>query len=163
MMEGHTLDASIGANSEAAMSTPESQYEPTVDSLAGEEERGFARLQHLAGLLNLCSSGIPFLGVIVTLIMWQVKKTASPFLDDHGRDAMNFQITLLIYTVVGSVFIAMLGLLPLIERAEVFKLGAAFLIVLQLVGNIRGAMAGYRGEYYRYPMTFRLIPERSDA
>ncbi|MCA9307495.1 MAG: DUF4870 domain-containing protein [Phycisphaerales bacterium] len=159
MMEGHALDASIGAASEPAMSTPGPQPERTVDAQAGEDERGIARFVHLAGLANLLSSGVPFLGVLATVIMWRVNRTRSPFLDDHGRDATNFQITLLIYTAVGSIFIGLLGLLPLIEREEVFKLGAAFLIVLQLVGNIRGAKAGYRGEYYRYPMTFRLIPE----
>lgn len=159
MMHGKAFDASIRDHADADVATPAPGSDCLVDSSAGDDERGHTRLQHLAGLLNLCSSGIPFLGLIVTLILWQMKKTQSPFLDDHGRDAMNFQITLLIYTVAGSIVIGMLGWIPLIEREEVFKLGAAFLIVLQLIGNIRGAKAGYRGEYYRYPMTFRLIPE----
>lgn len=130
-----------------------------VDAFAGSDERTYTIFQHLVGLASITSSGIPLIGLVATLIMWQIKKSQSPFLDDHGREAMNFQISLLIYTIAGSIVIGILGVITLGIGLVLFPVGGVFLIVLQLVGAIRGAMAANRGEYYRYPMTIRMLGE----
>lgn len=90
--------------------------------------------------------GIP-LGFLGPLIIWLIKKDEMPFVDDQGKESLNFQITVLIAFVVSGlltcVFIGM------------------FLFPVVFVGNIilciMGAMKANNGETYRYPFALRLI------
>lgn len=122
-----------------------------VDDTTVESQRTYALFTHLAGLLSLFD--LSFGGPIATLVLWRIKANESDFLDDHGRDAMNFQLSLLLYSVAAfPVGIITLGFgVPVVLFA---------LWVLRLVGCIRGAMAASRGEYYRYPVCIRFIQPR---
>jgi len=119
------------------------------DDLASEHERTYATLTHLAGLLSFLDLGV-LLSPLATLIMWQVKKGESPWLDDHLKEAMNFQISLLIWFVIMLV-------------ATIVTFGAAaflfipFLFILRLVGCIRAAVYANKGRYHRYPASWRVI------
>lgn len=118
------------------------------DPDANSDERTFAMLMHLTLLLNLTGVGSA-ISIIALLIMWMAKKDESPFLDDHGREAINFQISLFIWALilgVGAIFTC--------------GIGAIFLIAIPIVGAIGmifAAIAANKGEFYRYPMTFRFI------
>jgi len=119
------------------------------DQHALENERTYALFNHLIGLLSLADLSI--LGLIGSVVMWRIKAKESPFLDDHGREAVNFQISLLLYAFVGSVLIGIITLgfgIPLV---------LLFLLGLRLYGCIRGAIAANRGEFYRYPMCIRFL------
>ncbi len=120
-----------------------------VDETTLESQRTYALFTHLAGLISLADMTLG--GPIATVIMWRVKAHESEFLDDHGREAMNFQLSMLIYTLAGSAIIAIvtfgIGVLPWI----------VLMAVMRLVGCIRGAMAASRGEYYRYPVCIRFL------
>jgi len=120
-----------------------------VDEAAPGEERTYSLYLHLVGLLSLASLPVPVAGLVGTLIMWRIKHDASPYLDDHGREAVNFQISVLLYGVVLTVLI-----IPTLGLAA---FGHLAVVVLSLVGCIRGAMAANRGEFYRYPMTVRFL------
>ncbi len=117
-----------------------------VDADSSSDERTYALLLHLSLLAHLVTGG---LGVLVPVVMWLIKKGDSPFIDDHGREAINFQISLILYTL-------MTGVLAIITCGV-----AAILIigvyVLAIVGMIMAAGAANRGEYFRYPATIRLI------
>lgn len=114
-----------------------------VDGAADSSERTYAMLTHLSLL------GWHFgLIVIPALVMWLVKRDESPFLDDHGKEALNFQISLLIYGVLGLVLTPACGI-------GVAVWAAAY--VLGLVGMIMGAVAANKGEYFRYPACIRLV------
>lgn len=122
-----------------------------VDTRAGEAERTWGLFNHLVGLLSL--GEVPLLGLIGAIVMWRIKHRNSPFLDDHGREAVNFQITLLLYTAVFFAFAAItFGVVMVL-----FPLFVAAMAVLRLVGCIRGAIAANRGELYRYPMCLRFL------
>lgn len=114
-----------------------------VDPDAPENERSYALATHLS-LLAIHLIGIPG---IIPLTMWLIRKGVSPFLDDHCKEALNFQISLLIYGIACIPLCAILVGFPLLFG--VYALG--------IVGCIMGAMAAYRGEFFRYPMTIRLI------
>lgn len=86
--------------------------------------------------------------VVPALVMWLIKRHESPFIDDHGKEAVNFQISLLIYSVIG-------GLLVPFCFVGVPVLIATY--VLGIAGMIMAALAANRGEYFRYPATIRLI------
>jgi len=118
------------------------------DPDATSDERTFAMFMHLTLLLNLTGVGGP-ISFIAVLIMWMIKKDESPFLDDHGREAVNFQISLFLWALIlgiGAIFTC--------------GLSAIFLITIPVVGAIGmifAAVAANRGEFFRYPMTFRII------
>lgn len=114
------------------------------DETPDAEERQWAMFAHLAGLAGFV---FPFGNLIGPLIVWQVQKDEMPFVDDQGKESLNFQITvaiaLLVSTVLMLVLIGFL-LLPLV------CLGALALTVI-------AALKANAGEYYRYPLALRLI------
>lgn len=127
----------------APTQTPPTPVEP------GEEARRWATFVHLSALVGLLGNGIGFL--LGPLIVWAIKKDDHPFVDDQGKEAINFQLSVviagaicvaLIFTVVGIV-IAVPALLILAVVAIVFP------IVAGLQAN--------EGKAYRYPFSWRLI------
>ncbi len=111
-----------------------------VDDLATSDERTYATITHLTGLISLP----------VAIIMWQVKKNESPWLGDHLKEAVNFQISLFIWMLImGVAAIVTLGLavIPLL----------IFTTILRLVGCIRAGVYANKGRYHRYPASWRII------
>ena len=106
---------------------------------APEGERSMAMLCHLLAIFTW------FLG---PLIIWLVKKDEAPFVDDQGKEALNFQITVTIATIACVLLIpaGVLGcvLLPLVCLADI-------------VLCIMGATRAHAGERYRYPVCIRFI------
>lgn len=118
-----------------------------VDHDATESERQYAMWMHLSLLGTIFA---PFVILIAPLVMWLTRKEESPYIDDHGREALNFQISLYIY---------MLALVPLFALLTC-GVGAVLIpgvYVLGIVGMIAAAKAANRGEYYRYPMSIRFL------
>lgn len=113
-----------------------------ADPDATSSERTYAVLMHL----SLLAAHV-LVPILPLAIMWIIKRKESPFIDDHGREAMNFQISLLIYFVAGTL-LTVVGIGVLIMLAT-WALG--------IVGMILAAVAANRGEFYRYPATLRLI------
>jgi uncharacterized Tic20 family protein len=112
-----------------------------------EQERTWAMLTHLlAGVLVLAT---PVPGVVFAIVMWLLKKDESAYLDDHGREATNFWVSVLIYSlVIGVIAFITCGFGALLYIP---------LLVLAIVGVIQATLAAKRGEYYRYPATLRLF------
>lgn len=115
-----------------------------VDAHAEEWERTYSMFTHLS--LLAFHFGIP---LVPAVVLWLIKREKSPFIDDHGREAINFQLSLLIYTVG-------------IVAASFVTCGAALVLyvplyVLAIAGMIISSMAANKGQFYRYPMTIRFF------
>lgn len=115
---------------------------PVTAAHTQEWERTYAMCSHL---LLLAGHIIP---VAPSLILWLVKRDQSSFVDDHGKEAVNFQISIVIYMIAGGVLIA---------ACFVGFVVIAAAYVLAIVGMILASVAAHRGQYFRYPMTIRLI------
>jgi hypothetical protein len=88
-----------------------------------------------------------FTSFVGPLVIWLIKKDQLPFVDHHGKEALNFQITLAIAFVVGGVTTA-------------FCIGGIILLVAwlaDLILSIMACVAASKGEYYKYPWCLRLI------
>lgn len=113
---------------------------------ATDDEKTWAMLSHLSLLGHLV---VPFFAIIASIVILNTKGKTSAYVADHARDSINFQITLLLYSVfaipLAFVTCGLGGLLAVL----VYPLG--------IVGVIMAAVAANRGEFFRYPMTFRLI------
>ncbi len=114
-----------------------------IDSDSTPDERTYATFMHLSVF------AVNFTGIIilVALVMWLIKRKQSRFLDDHGKEAVNFQISLLIYSLISGLLVFVLVGIPML--VAVYLLG--------MVGSVLAAIAANRGEFYRYPMTIRLV------
>ena len=108
-------------------------------------ERGLAAVMHLGGFVALLGAGP--LAILVPLIMWLLKRDESPFLDDHGREAINFQISWWIWGFISGVLVLVLvGILMLLVLSIAW-------VILMIIAAVRANS----GEYYRYPMTIRFL------
>ena len=109
-----------------------------------KEVRQWAMLCHFAAFLGLV---FPFGSVLGPLILWQVKKDMDPLIDDQGKEALNFQLTVaiawLVCFVLGFVVIGFLLMVVLVIAA----------LVLTIIGGVKAN----KGIAYRYPLTWRLI------
>lgn len=85
--------------------------------------------------------------VLAPLIVWLAKRDESPEIDAHGKESLNFQISMLIYNAVALVFC--LILVGFVFLAILWVLNAVFVII--------AAIKASDGKFYRYPMTIRFI------
>ncbi len=112
-----------------------------------KDARMWAMFCHLGGLAMFIPI-LPVIGnVIAPLIIWQIKKDDYPFVDEQGKEAVNFQISMLIYGLVSAILIvACIGavLLPAVVIVDV-----VFLLIAAVKAN--------DGHHYRYPLTIRFI------
>jgi uncharacterized protein len=91
---------------------------------------------------------VPWAGHILgPLIVWLVKRNDSPEIDEHGKESLNFQISMLIYNVIAGVLcLVLIGFVIL-----------AILHILNLVLVIIASIQASEGKFYRYPLAIRLI------
>ncbi len=121
--------------------------EPAPAPAAGvsKDARTWGMLCHLTALAGFV--GVPFGNVLGPLVCWLIKKDEYAFVDDQGKEALNFQITLTI---------ALLLCIPLLFLFIGIPLALA-VMVLGVVFSILGALKANEGVHYRYPFALRLI------
>jgi len=117
---------------------------PAPTGTPSAEEKQWALFAHLSALVGYI---IPFGSIIGPLVIWQIKKNEMPFVDDQGKEALNFQITVAIIAIICLVLVLILiGILLLWALA-----------IANLVFIIIAALAANNGQAYRYPFAFRFI------
>ena len=101
-------------------------------------------LCHLAALAGFL---IPFGSIVGPLIIWLIKKDEFPFVDEQGKESLNFQISVAIYGIVSAILIiVVIGIFLLIA-----------LVIADVVLVVMASIQTNKGESYRYPLTIRLI------
>lgn len=109
------------------------------------EERSGGMLCHLASFAGFL--GIPFGSILGPMLVWMTKKDKSPFVDDQGKEALNFQISIHIYLIISLVLIFVLIGLVLLPAVALFD------VILTIIAAVKAN----NGERYRYPLTIRFI------
>jgi len=110
-----------------------------------KEEQNWAMICHLSALAGFL---IPFGNIVGPLIVWLIKRAEMPMVDVHGKEAINFQITVSIAMVICIVLmLVLIGFL----LAFIVGLGALVLTVMAAVKVSNGEFG------YRYPLTIRLL------
>ena len=91
---------------------------------------------------------VPMIGnVLGPLIVWQLKKDMDPFVDEQGKEALNFQITFSILLMICGALAWILIGFPLMALISVVAL------VLVVIAGIRAN----EGKHYRYPFCWRIV------
>ena len=113
-------------------------YAAPPPQMSPADEKMWATLTHVGGIL---------FHWLAPLIAYLVLKDRGPFVHWHTRQALNFQLTLLLAYIAGAVLsIVFVG---------IFVIFAAF--ILNIVFGIIAAMAANRGEFYKYPVAIEFV------
>ena len=107
--------------------------------------RTWAMLCHLSAFVGLLVNGIGY--ILGPLIVWLIKRQEHPFIDEQGKEAVNFQLTMLIVCVVSLILSCVLIGIPML-----IALG-----ILEIVAPIVAAINASNGQHFRYPLTIRFI------
>jgi uncharacterized Tic20 family protein len=110
-----------------------------------KDARTWAMLCHLSALVGLLGNGIGFL--LGPLVVWLVKKNDDSFIDEQGKEAVNFQITMLLAALVSAILIFVI-------------IGIFLLIVVAIIATVLpiiGAIKASEGEHFKYPFALRLV------
>ncbi|WP_067515548.1 DUF4870 domain-containing protein [Endozoicomonas ascidiicola] len=125
----------------------DSEFPPVNSPSINRDDKNMAVLSHLLPLFGFM---VPGLSIVIPLLIWLWKRDSSPYIEHHARESLNFQITLaLLIAVWVALKLMLVGflLLPLVP----------IIAIVVLIFMVRAAMKAGNGEFYRYPMTLRLV------
>ncbi len=118
----------------------------TVKIIDDSKDKTWAVLAHLGGLIP-----VAFLSVIIPLLIWLIKGSESSFVEKQAKEALNFQISLAIYSAVAiCIAFTMIGI-------PITLLSFIVLGLMNVVCSIIGAIKTSKKEEYTYPLNLRLI------
>jgi uncharacterized protein len=118
--------------------------ETTETGAVNQEIRTTAMVAHLSTFAGLV---VPFGSVIGPLAVWLTRRDRDPFIDQAGREALNFGISIAIYGSVLLVAALMLVGIPLL------MVGVVAWVVLASLAAVKAS----QGQAYRYPLTMRFV------
>jgi uncharacterized Tic20 family protein len=108
------------------------------------EARRWAMLLHFSVLAGFVA---PVAGLVLPILIWQFKKVELPGIDAHGRNAVNWIISLIIYAVISGILVLAF-------------IGIFMLIALGVVALIFPVIAGIKandGEVWKYPLAIPFL------
>lgn len=124
-----------------------------IEPNSGNNQNNLAAGCHLLGFLIFV---IPGIGQILgPLALWALKREGHPFVDEHGKEALNFQISFTLWYLIGSALIAVLFwtlVVPVVVGLALVVLSAIWIVTM-----ILAASYACHGQSFRYPLTWRLI------
>ena len=132
--------------------TAQPYYSAARTPMTPEQARQWAMLAHLSALGGLLI-GFSFIG---PLIVYLIKKDEDPFVADQAREALNFNLSALLYLTIGGIitFILIFVLIGLLLIPVLIAAAIAWLVLV-----VVAAMQANKGETYRYPVTIRFITD----
>lgn len=145
--------AAAGAPFPPAQSAPPPRPDAAVGLVSDSKARDLVLAAHLSALIGLV--GIP--SPLGPLVLWLAKRDAHPFVDAQGKEALNFNLSALLYTVAIFAF-------GFVFTLVTFGLGIVFFIPVVLAAMIAwvvlvvvAAVKASKGELFRYPLTIRFV------
>ncbi|MFT4709170.1 MAG: putative Tic20 family protein [Bacteroidia bacterium] len=113
---------------------------------ARPESYTWAMISHAAGAAAILLSG-GILGWATPLAIWLIRKDEDDFAASQAKEALNFQITMFLYSLVAGVLCLILIGFPIL----------LLLLIVNVVWSIQGAMSTYEGRPYNYPWNLRIL------
>ena len=119
---------------------------PAVPPVEQKDWKTWGMFCHLSAFAGFI--GIPFGNIIGPLIIWLVKRDEIPFVDQEGKESLNFQISITIYALVaGALVFVFVGIFLLLA-----------IMIVNIVCVVKAAIKANTGEgHYIYPLTIRFI------
>jgi uncharacterized Tic20 family protein len=118
---------------------------PPAAPSASSQTRTWNVLCHASALLGLFTH---FIGHLLgPLVVWLVKRGDSPEIDAHGKESLNFQLSMLIYDCIAGILCLIVIGIPLLIALWIAN------TVLVIIASIKAS----EGQFYRYPFTIRFL------
>ena len=131
-------------NRQTLISTMETTQPPAAPISSGDV-RTWNVLCHASALLGFF---FPWAGhIIAPLVVWLVKRGDSPEIDAHGKESINFQLSMLVYAVISGILCLILIGFVLLAVLHIVN------VVLVIIASIRAS----EGKFYHYPITIRFL------
>ena len=112
---------------------------PVESESISSESRVWAVAAHLLPLASLYILG--------ALFVWLIKRDEDAYVEGHAREALNFQLSILIYGIISTILtIVLVGIVLLV-----------IVLIFSFVSSIVAAVKAAGGEEYRYPLTIRFV------
>jgi uncharacterized Tic20 family protein len=118
-----------------------------VAASPGDDERLWAMFCHLSAMLGYL---LPFGQLIGPSVVWMAKRDRSGFIDAHGREALNFQISVMLYAVI-----ALIACFVLIGFLLLFAL-----VIFHVSMTLYASLRAQQGDAVHYPLALRILPAR---
>lgn len=109
-----------------------------------QDERMWAMFCHLSAFAG---NIVPFGSILGPLIIWSIKKEQYQSINAHGKEALNFNISITIYTIISIILILIV--------VGIFMWAALW--IFQTVMIIMASIKANNGEFFRYPLTIQFI------
>jgi uncharacterized Tic20 family protein len=109
-----------------------------------ESERNWAMLCHLSSFAGYF---FPFGGILGPLICWLSKKDESQWVNFNGKQALNFQLSILLYMVLAIPLVFIIVGIPIL----------VFLGFLEVICVVIASVKASKGEEFRYPLNIPFI------
>jgi uncharacterized Tic20 family protein len=109
-----------------------------------ETERNWAMFCHLSAFAGYF---IPFGGVIGPLVIWMSKRDESTWVNENGKAALNFQLSMLLYLVLAAPLCLILIGIPIV----------IILVLLRIVFIVMASIKASKGEEFKYPLAIPFI------
>ena len=119
--------------------------QPQAVPQAPKDERLWVTLCHLAAVSGYI--GVPFGWIVGPLVVWLIKRNEIPLVDRHGKNALNFQISMTLYGFACVPFIFVLIGIPLLLAVG----------ILDIVCIIMASVKASNGEEFKYPLSIQFI------
>jgi len=137
------------AEKEVSAEQPEAVQEGPGSKEVNKDARMWAMICHLSALAGFV---VPMIGNIVApLIVWQIKKEEFPFVDEQGKEAVNFQISMSLYMLISA------PIWILLSFVCIGVLIPVAISIVDLIFLLIAAVKANDGHHYRYPLTIRFI------
>lgn len=127
---------------------PEADLRDEAGTMPDADERQWAMFAHLS-ILSLYLTGFGYL--IGPIVVWLLKRDASAFVDESGKEAVNFALSCTIWLVASIAMAFTIVLLPV--AFLIWIAGGLYMTVLCVIAGVKAN----EGTLYRYPLTFRLL------
>jgi uncharacterized Tic20 family protein len=122
----------------------EDDYDDRRPRVSKKKEREWCMILHLS---LFAGHIVPFGGIIAPIVIWQTKKDEIPAIDEHGKNAVNWIISVIIYALICIPLIFVIVGIPLL----------IILAILNIVFPIIAAVKANEGRVWRYPMSITFF------
>lgn len=147
--------------------------------MLNQQQKNIATFIHLS---TFSGYFIPFGNFILPIILWIINKDKSEFIDEHGKQAINFQISIFLYSFIIAVLIILLLLFNILSITSILELqelddldinisksvalfySVGVVVILKVIAFlfeiafiIKASLKAQEGILYRYPLTINFI------
>jgi uncharacterized Tic20 family protein len=119
-----------------------------------QNDKNYSSITHLSGFAGWF---FPFGNIIAPLVLWSAKKNESAFIDAHGKAAVNFQLSILLYCILLAILFIPIAIFTLGLGVIAIVLGIIPAVILKFILIISASIKANNGEHYNYPFTIEFI------